>query len=363
VATDGLLDGVRILDFTIWRPGPYATQLLAEIGADVCKIEPPGGDPMRAYPGLFAELNVNKRSVVLDLKARDGLARALELAAEADVVVEGFRPGVARRLGIGPSDIHGVNGRAVYCSVSGMGQYGELSAAPGHDINFQAWSGVLAPDGGDPVVAAVPIADLAGGMAAAFAICAAVVRQQRTGEGETIDVAMGDVLATWTGAKRPLATGVDPSARGVPGYGTFPTADGRFVTLGIITEDHFWSALCDALSLGDARALTFLERMSQLDELQARVARAISTRARDELVDALLGAGVPVAPVLDRVAMTERAHFRARDVVLFEQGAHGAATGYPVRFTSRPARHTSAAPELDSHRRAGFAPRAQEATQ
>jgi crotonobetainyl-CoA:carnitine CoA-transferase CaiB-like acyl-CoA transferase len=358
VATDGLLTGVRILDFTIWRPGPYATQLLAELGADVCKIEPPGGDPMRAYPGLFAELNVNKRSVMLDLKQSDGLQRALELAADADVVIEGFRPGVASRLGIGADDIHAVNARAVYCSVSGMGQYGELSTAPGHDLNFQAWSGALAPDGGEPVTAAVPVADLAGGMAAAFAVCAAVVRQQRTGEGETIDVAMGDVLATWTGAIRPLATGVDDNLRGVPGYGTFPTADSGYVTLGIITEDHFWAALCDVLAMEDARGLGFLERMPRLDSLQTRIRAAIGGRDRDELIDELLAAGVPAAPVLDRDGMIASAHFRARDVVLFEGGSDTASTGYPVRFTQRPARHTSRAPFLDEHRGTGFAGRA-----
>src|SRR6185312_15889564 len=106
---NGLLAGVRILDLSIWRPGPYATQLLAELGADVCKIEPPGGDPMRSYPGLFASLNVNKRGQVLDLKSDAGRARALELAAEADAVMEGYRPGVAARLGIGYDDIRAVN--------------------------------------------------------------------------------------------------------------------------------------------------------------------------------------------------------------------------------------------------------------
>jgi crotonobetainyl-CoA:carnitine CoA-transferase CaiB-like acyl-CoA transferase len=359
---DGLLDGVRILDFTIWRPGPYATQLLAELGADVCKIEPPGGDPMRAYPGLFAELNVNKRSVMLDLKTDEGLGRVLELAAEADVVIEGFRPGVAGRLRIGADDIHALNPRAIYCSVSGMGQYGELATAPGHDLNFQAWSGALAPDAGAPVMAAVPIADLGGGMAAAFAICAAVVRQQRTGEGERIDVAMGDVLATWTGAIRPLATGVDESLRGVPGYGTFPTANGGYVTLGIITEDHFWSALCDVLSMPDVRDLSFLERMPRLEELQQRIATAIGAHERDALVTRMLAAGVPAAPVLDRTAMIEHAHFRERDVVLFEGGGSDPTTGYPVRFAQHPARHTSRAPALDEHHSTGFASRARRAT-
>src|SRR5262245_5691373 len=142
--TNGLLAGIRILDFTIWRPGPYGTQLLGELGAEIIKVEPPGGDPMRVYAGLFATLTVNKKSIVLDLKTDDGLARALELAADADVVIEGYRPGVADRLGIGYDAVRAVNPNVVYCSVSGMGQVGTLARAPGHDLNFQAWSGALA---------------------------------------------------------------------------------------------------------------------------------------------------------------------------------------------------------------------------
>jgi crotonobetainyl-CoA:carnitine CoA-transferase CaiB-like acyl-CoA transferase len=357
MAPNGLLTGVRILDFTIWRPGPYATQLLGELGAEVCKVEPPGGDPMRAYPGLFEALSVNKRSIVLDLKTDAGRGRALELATDADVVIEGFRPGVAARLGIGYDDVRGVNARVVYCSVSGMGQLGELSSAPGHDINFQAWSGALAPDGGTPVVAAVPIADLAGGMAAAYAVCAAIVNRLRTGTGERIDVAMGDVLATWTGAVAPAARGVDPSARGVPGYGLFQAADGGWITLGIITEDHFWAALCDVLALADAREMQFVDRMTHIEPLQTRIAAAIARHPRDEVVDALLAAGIPVAPLLDRAEMLRLSHFREREVVTFDAWSTSPATGHPVRFEHHPAARTSRAPTLDEHSGMGFRPR------
>jgi crotonobetainyl-CoA:carnitine CoA-transferase CaiB-like acyl-CoA transferase len=332
----GLLAGVRVVDFTIWRPGPYATQLLAAFGADVCKVEPPGGDPMRAYPGLFAELSAGKRSVEVDLKSPEGRRDAAALVTDTDVVIEGYRPGVAARLGIGYDDVRAVNPRVVYCSVSGMGQTGPLATAPGHDLNFQAWAGALAPDGGAPVMAGVPIADLAGGMAAAFAVCAAVVRQLRTGEGAHLDVAMADVLATWTGAVTPAARGVDPSVRGVPGYGIFPTADGGQVTLGIISEDHFWRALCDVLGLADARDLTFLERMPRITELQPRIAAAISARGRDDTVAALLAAGVPAAPVCSRAEMLESPHFRERGAVVTD--ASGApATGRPVRVSTPPA--------------------------
>jgi crotonobetainyl-CoA:carnitine CoA-transferase CaiB-like acyl-CoA transferase len=348
-----LLTGLRVLDLSVWRPGPYATQLLAEIGADVLKIEPPGGDPMRSYPGLFLSLNANKRSIVLNLKDETDRQRALQLSANADVVIEGFRPGVVTRLGVGYENVRAVNPSIVYCSLSGMGQSGPLALAPAHDLNYQAWAGALRPEGNEPVIGRLPVADLAGGVFAAFAICAAVVRRQRSGEGEYIDVSMSDVLATWTGAVPPRAEGTDPDARGVPGYGMFETADGRHLALSIITENHFWAALCDVLRLDDVRELDFVDRMARLDELQARIADAIRLHERDPLVDALLAADAPAAPVLDREEMLELAHFREREISTSDPWAD-AAIGYPVTFASHPAARTSPPPEVDEHRGATF---------
>ena len=164
----GVLDGVSVLDFSVWRPGPYATQLLAEMGAEVTKVEPPGGDPMRGYPALFAMLNERKRSVELDLKSDAGREQAYEMAAGSDIAVEGWRPGVAARLGVAYDDLQPVNPRIVYCSISGFGATGPLADAPGHDINYQAYAGMLAPDGrGAPPHPTIPVGDLAGGMAGA----------------------------------------------------------------------------------------------------------------------------------------------------------------------------------------------------
>jgi crotonobetainyl-CoA:carnitine CoA-transferase CaiB-like acyl-CoA transferase len=269
------------------------------------------------------------------------------------VVIEGYRPGVAARLGVGFDEVRAANPSVIYCSVSGLGQDGPLRLAPGHDLNYQAWAGVLAPDGGEPVVARVPIADLAGGMAAAFAVLAALVRRQRSGDGECIDVAMADVLATWTGADRPRATGTDTGAAGVPGYGTFATADGRYLALGVLTEQHFWSGLCDVLDLGEYSHLGFAARLARHAELQARVADAIGRGKRDDLVRAMQSADVPVAPVLDRAEMLQLEHFKARSVVTADPWADPA-VGYPVRFAQHPARRVSPAPELDEHRGAGF---------
>jgi crotonobetainyl-CoA:carnitine CoA-transferase CaiB-like acyl-CoA transferase len=347
-----LLEGTRVLDLSIWRPGPYATQLLVDLGADVIKVEPPGGDPMRAYPDLFASLNASKRGISLDLKDPADLATALALAADADVIIEGFRPGVVDRLGVGYEAVHADNPSVIYCSISGLGQTGPLAQAPGHDINYQAWSGALAPEGGPPRSAAVPIADLAAGMAAALGVCAALVRRAATGEGELVDVAMTDVLASWTGAVAPQARGTDPHARGVPGYGTFVTADGHHLALGVISEDHFWRPLCTALGLADADAtLGFVERMANGEELQARVAGAIAGRDRDELVTALQAVDVPVAPVLDRAGMLALDHHRARGVVAQDPWSTAPSIGYPIRFTEHPAPvPRTPPPALDEHR-------------
>jgi alpha-methylacyl-CoA racemase len=353
-SSPSLLSDVSVLDLSIWRPGPYATSLLVGLGADVVKVEPPGGDPMRHYPELFESVNAGKRSIMLDLKEPDGAGRrrALELAAEADVIVEGFRPGVMARLGLGEAAVRALNTGVVYCSISGYGQQGPLAVAPGHDLNYQAWAGALAPDGGVAVMPPLPLADLASGMTAAFGICAALLGRGDGGPGTYLDISMTDVMATWTGsassvsdedpvtgagAGAGVADGVSGS-RGVPGYGLFDTADGRQVALGVVNEQHFWSALCAELGLDDLGGLTFSERLARSEELAGAVTDAIGSRHRDGLVSSLLAAGVPAAPVLDRAGMIATAPF----------------PGFPIRLGGAPGPPPAPAPTLDQHRGQGF---------
>jgi alpha-methylacyl-CoA racemase len=335
----GLLAGVRVLDLSIWRPGPYSTQLLVELGADVVKVEPPGGDPMRVFPTLFAVLNAGKRGAAVDLKRAGERDAVLELAREADVVVEGFRPGVVRGLGVDDERVRRVNASVVYCSISGYGQDGPLAELPGHDVNYQAWAGTLEPrtDVDAPAVPRPPIADLAGGAYAALAVCAALVRRARTGEGESIDVSMTDVLASWTGAVPPLTLPDGQQVGGhVAGYGTFRTADGGWVALGVISEDHFWTALTRALGMDDAAVLSFPERLALGAQLDGRIAEAIAVRKRDELVRELAAAGVPASPVLAQDEMLRAEHFRARGTVV--EGPDGdPVMGHPLRYREHPA--------------------------
>lgn len=334
---DGLLAGIRVIDFGIWRPVPYATQLLSELGAEVIKVEPPDGDPMRNYPELFAELNVHKRSVFLDLKDPAGRAEALDLVADAGVVTEGFRPGVADRLGIGYEQVRAVNPSVVYCSISGYGQEGPLAAVPGHDINYQALAGIITPRGGlPPMNPLIPFADLAGGLAAAYAICAAWIGRLRTGEGERIDVSMTDVLATWTGAVDvPTMKDAGGPVQGVASYGAYETRDGRYVAIGITNEQPFWEGLCRALGFPELADLDMAARARRAAELRERIASALSAMTEREALDDLLAAGVPVSPIVDRAGMLRDPHLLERGTVI--PGEDGPRMRHPVVFWNRPA--------------------------
>jgi crotonobetainyl-CoA:carnitine CoA-transferase CaiB-like acyl-CoA transferase len=197
------------------------------------------------------------------------------------------------------------------------------------------------------VVPRPPLADLAGGAYAAMAICAALLRRAATGEGEQIDVAMADVLATWTGAVRSYpveGTGVALSG-GLPGYGTFATADGSWIALGVLSEDHFWAALCRGLGLDDEAGLTLPDRIADQARLGHAVRERIASRDRDDLVDALAALDVPVAPVLSQEEMLAAEQFRARGLVT--AGADGeAAMGHPMRYRVHPSSRGTVVPEL-----------------
>jgi crotonobetainyl-CoA:carnitine CoA-transferase CaiB-like acyl-CoA transferase len=348
----GLLDGMRVLDAGIWRPVPHATQMLADLGAQVLKIEPPGGDPMRTFPQLFRDIAGHKRSIELNLRTPEGRARALELVAGADVFCEGWRPGVAARLGLSYDDVRARNPSIIYCSVSGYGQTGPNLERPGHDVNYQALAGALAPrEGEEPAIPRVPIADLAAGTVAALCICAAWAKRIQTGEGERIDVAMADVVASWSGTSTGnVLRGRAQPTRGSTGYGVFACADGGWITLAVISEDHFWKAVCEGLGLGaELGALRHLDRLERFDECQTAVADACRRLTRAEALDRLTRAGAPVAPVLEPAEMAADEQFRTREVV-FDAGDGTARLGFPARLQDHPARPPGPIPDVDRDR-------------
>ncbi len=265
-------DDIRILDFSRQAPGPFATMVLSDFGADVIAVEPPPGvadQPRNPYTARAIKnrrheaIYRNKRSIILDLKQTAGREVALRLAREVDVVVEGFRPGVVDRLGIGWEALRVANPRLIYCSVSGYGQDGPDRLTAGHDIDYLARSGALslfARPGGAPVPPLNILGDYAGGgLLAAFSIAAALAARGRTGEGQYIDVSMTDGVAYlmavvfgdyFAGRRGPVKSMQAYSGDALPYYTTYQSRDGRWFAVGS-EEPHFWRALCECLRRPD----------------------------------------------------------------------------------------------------------------
>jgi alpha-methylacyl-CoA racemase len=273
-STAGPLAGIKVLDLTRLLPGPVCTLHLADLGAEVIKIEDTGaGDYARtmglgAAPGedsfFFRVVNRNKRGMRLDLKQPAGVAVFLRLAREADVIVESFRPGVVDKLGVGYTAVRAINPRIVYCAITGYGQDGPWRDRAGHDLNYIATSGVLDQIGsaeGPPAIPNLQIGDLLGGaLTATLGILAAVIGAKATGEGRYVDVSMTDATFAhaYTGLLSVLARGqtlprgVDDLNGGLPGYGLYRTQDGRFMAVGAL-EPKFWQVFCDAIGRADLK--------------------------------------------------------------------------------------------------------------
>jgi len=356
---DGMLAGLRVLDLSLWQPGHTATQLLADLGADVLKIEPPGGDRERIMPDRVANYYGNKRSLVLDLKREEDRAKLLELAKDAEVVVEGSRPGVADRLGAGYAQLSAVNPALVYCSISGFGQTGPLAMAPGHEHNYQAYTGAFTypEQGGEPVAAKPLVGDQGSGITAAFAILAAVLCARRTGQGEYIDVAMADVILYCVAPSGTIGEQAPAGHKNKPpAMGEFATSDGGYVVLGVFSEDHFWDKLCQALGLDTHVGVKMAERDRRSAELRADLVAAVSKRPRDELVTELARAGVPIAPVLTREEGLSHPHFWERGVVA--RGPDGdRRIAHPIRYKNRPALPPARPAEIGEGGDLGFSKR------
>lgn len=313
------LADVLVLDLSLNLPGPYAARLLQDLGATVVKVEPPRGDPAASMPVLYAALNDGKDRIALDLRTDEGRAALRGWIARADVLIEGFRPGVAEKLGFGAEEVRALNPRLVYCSLSAFGQDGPLRDVPGHDLNLQALSGAchVSRDGwGRPRGLPIPIADLSASMTAALRVVAALRARDRDGEGQRVDVALLDAVQDWTHV---WGTGVDlAAAPGVPGwaraigrrwmrggvnaiphYGCFLCRDGRWIALGIVDEGHFWRALCAEMHLGPLARLPLAARALLGPALRLPLSAAFLLRPRDEWLRRLGARDVPVTPVLD----------------------------------------------------------------
>ncbi|MBW1810090.1 MAG: CoA transferase [Deltaproteobacteria bacterium] len=324
--------GLRILDLTRQFPGPLATMMLGDLGADVIKIEDPqNGDLMRFLPPFkngigagFLSLNRSKRSLTLNLKDPKGKELFLKLAAQSDLVVEGFRPGVIERLGIGYQKLKRVRPDIILCSISGYGQTGPYRLRAGHDINYCSKAGVSGASGdsqGAPALLGVQVADVGGGTWQALAaIMAALFQRERTGQGQWLDVSMTDgVLTTMFLALQEVLAGEPAPARGqapltggLPGYGIFETADGKYMAVGAI-EPHFFAALCEAVGCSHLKDEGF-SLGSSGQKVKQELAAAFRKKTRQEWVAVFEPVDACVEPVLEGAEVLADAQLAAREM-------------------------------------------------
>ncbi|MFI5674117.1 CaiB/BaiF CoA transferase family protein [Streptomyces cellulosae] len=316
----GPLSGVRVVELAGIGPGPFAAMLLADLGADVVRVDRPDG-PGLAIDPAYDVTNRNKRSVIIDLKASDGPARVLDLAAHADILVEGYRPGVAERLGIGPEACHARNPKLVYGRMTGWGQDGPLAPRAGHDIAYIALTGTLGmigPPDEPPPAPANLLGDYAGGsLYLVVGVLAALHHARATGTGQVVDAAIVDGTAHLSAMIHGMmATGGWQDRRGAnlldggcPYYGTYETADGRYMAVGAL-EPRFYDTFLAMLGLTDfADARKDWTRWS---ELRQAVAARFKSRTRDEWTAVFEGTDACVAPVLSLSEAPHHPHLVAR---------------------------------------------------
>lgn len=341
------LTGIKVVDLSLFLPGPMMTLMMADQGAEVIKVEPPAGDPARAMPpcenGMsvwFRNLNRGKRSLVLDLKSEEGRASLWQLLEDADVLVEGFRPGVADRLGFGYPSVAARNPRLVYCSISAFGQSGAMAHRPAHDLAVQALSGFLSVnDGGDgkPVVPGFPSADMAAGLTALCAVLMALIGREASGRGDHVDCAMFDSVLPWcahiAGAAiaggEPPASASQRSLGGAAFYNVYETSDGRHVVLGA-REPKFVANLLTALGRRDLIPLGDAPAGEPQSPLRSFLSEQFATRTRDQWVRWFADKDVAFAPVLDFREALAQPHVAERGLLVEAEGAHQIAPA--IRF-------------------------------
>ncbi|MFD5606344.1 CaiB/BaiF CoA transferase family protein [Streptomyces sp. NPDC127064] len=340
---DGPLTGVRVVELAGIGPGPFAAMLLGDLGADVVRVDRPGGPGIGIDPARDLT-NRNKRSVVVDLKAADGPARVLDLAERADILIEGYRPGVAERLGVGPEHCHARNPRLVYGRMTGWGQDGPLAPRAGHDVAYIAVTGALGmigrPDEPPPVPANL-LGDYAGGsLYLVVGVLAALHHARATGTGQVVDAAIVDgaahlsamihgMLAAGGWQDRRAANLLDG---GCPYYGTYETADGRYIAVGAL-EEQFYDEFLRLLGLAEEDGAR--TDWTRWGELREKIAARFKARTRDEWTALFEGSDACVAPVLSLREAPHHPHLAARGTFVSHSGITQPAPA--PRFSATPA--------------------------
>lgn len=368
--TSGALSGFKILDLSRLLPGPFCSMLLADMGADVIKVEDPKlGDYIRWWPprvgknsGFHVVLNRNKRSLSLNLKAPEGRDIFLKLVRDADVVLEGFRPGVMAKLGLGYDTLAAINPRLVYCAITGYGSDGPLALKAGHDINYLALNGVLSYCGRDglPTLPAVQIADLGGGaLYAAFSIVTALLARERLGKGQCIDISMTEGAFTWhclrwgrfLGDGQTPAPGDDFLNHGYACYNIYETRDGRHMSLGAL-EPQFWKAFCRTVGRPEWDQPSYFEPGPHQKTLQEAIAALFKEKTLAQWTEIFQGSDCCCEPILNLAEVMEDPQMKARgmvvDLVHESWGAYRQ-LGIAPKFSLTPGSLRTHAPELGEH--------------
>ena len=367
------LDGIRVLDLTQIMAGPFCTMLLADMGADVIKVEKPnGGDDIRGIgppfingeSSAFLQINRNKRSIVLDLKSEQGVEILLRMVKEADALVQNFRPGTVERLGLGYDDVRALNPALVYCTISGFGATGPYSDRPGFDLVTQGMSGLMSLNGvpgGPPTKLGVPITDLNAGMYGAYGVLCAYIDRLKTGRGQLVDASLleGGIAYTFWESAIFFVTGDVPVPMGsahrlsAP-YQAFSTADG-YINVGAANQAN-WERLCNAIDrhdlLEDPLFATNSDRMLNIGELATALQQTFSGERTEHWLEALERAGVPCGPIYDLSEVYSDPQVQAREMVV--EMDHPVAgrirnIGIPVKLSETPGTVRRPAPTLGEH--------------
>lgn len=366
------LDGIKVLDLSRLAPGPHCSMLLADFGADVTLVEAvPGASAKLGSAGLrrseaaeraaaYNALGRGKKSIALNLKEEEARKIFYRMVEGADVVIEGFRPGVVKRLGVDYDTLSQINPRIICCSISGFGQTGPYANLVGHDINYIAIGGALGVTGRPGQPPAIPVnllADFAGGgLTAAFAICLAIIAREKTGRGQNIDVGMSDgVLSLMTSAfsqyfstGQPIRPGEYLLNGAAPFYNTYKCSDGRWFSIGSI-EPHFWANLCKVLGTEDLLPHQFDQ--ARWPEMIERFAGIFATKTADEWMAIMSQDDICAAPVLEMENVVTNEHNLARGMVIELDSPVGKVKqiGVAPKLSETPGQPRSTAPLIGQH--------------
>lgn len=366
----GPLEGIRVIDYTRLYPGPFGTQLLGDLGAEVIKLEDKNSpDYIRFFPPTFNKesagymaVNRNKKSFALDMRSDAGKKLFFGLVKKSDVVVEQYRPGVMDKMGLGYDKAKEVNPKIIYCSITGFGQTGPYAQVPGHDMNYMGLAGIsdiIGPKDGEPIIPGIQVADVAGGgLMSVIGVLSALIARERTGKGQEVDVSMFDGILPFMGMiyANYLAGGGLPErgntflSGGLVCYNIYRTKDDRFITLGAL-EHKFWKRVCELIERPEWIDMQYIQG-EEKEEIQRELTEIILEKTRDEWVGIFRGEESMTEAILTIDEVEKDPHALARDMIVeMEHPTEGKvkAIGIPIKFSDTEAKDINPPPILGEH--------------